>query len=65
MDPVCFYCSRVHSHVMLKNHRRDEDDAGMKLDITLCSALRSALDLRGMPPAAPMHARTVFKRLFS
>eukprot|EP00959_Pyramimonas_sp_CCMP1952_P467786 9492177-Pyramimonas_sp.AAC.1 len=62
---VCFYRSRVHSHVMLKNHQRDEDDIGMMLDITLCSALRSALDLRGMPPAAPMHGRNVFKRFFS
>ena len=56
-DSVCFYCSRVHSRIMLKNHQRDEDDLGMKLDITSCSASCVALDLRGLPPASPMHAR--------
>ena len=64
-DSVCFYCSRVHSRVMLKNHQRDEDDLGMKLDITSCSALCGALDLRGLPPAPPMHARKGFSRFFS
>ena len=64
-DSVCSYCSRVHSRVMLKNHQRDEDDLGMKLDITSCSALCGALDLRGMPPAAPMHARKGLERFFS
>ena len=56
-DCVCMYCSRVHTRVMLKNHQRDEDDLGMKLDITSCSTLCGALDLRGMPPASPMHGR--------
>ena len=64
-DCVCSYCSRVHFSVMLKNHQRDEDDLGMKLDITSCSALCGALDLRGMPPAAPMHARKGLERFFS
>ena len=61
-DSVCFYCSRVHSRVMLKNHQRDEDDLGMKLDITSCSALCGALDLRGLPPASPRCSRC--KRCF-
>ena len=64
-DTVCLYCCHVHSRVMLKNHQRDEDDIGMKVDITLCSALCRALDLRGMPPAAPLHARKGFQRFFS
>ena len=64
-DSVCFYCSRVHSHVMLKNHQRDEDDIGMKLDITSLSALCSALDLRGMPLPAQMQARKGFETFFS
>ena len=64
-DCVCFYCSRVHTRVMMKNHQRDEDDLGMKLDITSCSALCCALDLRGMPPASPMHGRKGFERFFS
>ena len=64
LNSVCSMSWAVHSRVMLKNHQRDEDDIGMKLDITLCSALCSALDLRGMPPAAPMHARKGFKRFF-
>lgn len=55
MDSVCYYCSRVHFGVMLKNHQRDEDDLGMKL--TTISALCDALDLRGLPPAAPKHVR--------
>ena len=54
-DSVCFYCARVHSAVMVKNHLRDEDDLGMKL--TTVSPLCDALDLRGLPPAAPKHAR--------
>ena len=64
-DCVCFYCSRVHTRVMMKNHQRDEADLGMKLDITSCSALCCALDLRGMPPASPMHGRKGFERFFS
>ena len=64
-DSVCCYCSRVHSRVMLKNHERAEDDLGMKLDITSCSASCGALDLRGFPPASPMHARKGFSRFFS
>ena len=56
-DSVCHYCSRVHSRVMLKNHERDEDDLGMKLGITSCSALCAALDLRGLPPASPRCCR--------
>ena len=64
-DCVCFYCSRVHTRVMMKNHQRDEDDLGLKLDISSCSALCCALDLRGMPPASPMHGRKGFERFFS
>ena len=59
-DTVCLYCCHVHTRVMLKNHQRDEDDLGMKVDITLCSALCRALDLRGVPPAAPVRARKGF-----
>ena len=61
-DSVCFYCSRVHSRVMLKNHQRDEDDLGMKPDVTSCSALCGALDLRGLPPAAPSQTCEDFTR---
>ena len=57
-DSVCYYCSRLHSRIMLKTHERDEDDLGMKLDINSCSALCKALDLHGMPPAAPTRERT-------
>ena len=64
-DDVCFYCSRVHQTVMLKNHQRDEDDLGMKLDIKKCSALLCALDLHGMPPAKPMHKRKGMRTFFS
>ena len=64
-DTVCLYCCHVQPRLLLKNHQRDEDDIGMKVDITLCSALCRALDLRGVPPAPPLQARPGFQLFFS